>query len=57
MDEGLVQFGLTAFVTPLVVVNPPGVVPVFVALLVALFLSSPDAACFQIGRDDSCLCD
>jgi hypothetical protein len=37
MDEGLVQFGLTAFVTPLVVVNPPGVVPVFVALLVALF--------------------
>lgn len=32
MDEGLVQYGLTAFVTLLVVVDPPGVVPIFVAL-------------------------
>ena len=32
MDEGLVKFGLTAFVTLLVVVDPPGVVPISVAL-------------------------
>ena len=32
MNEGLVQFGLTAFVALLVVVNPPGVVPIFVSL-------------------------
>jgi multiple antibiotic resistance protein len=32
MSEGLVQFGLTAFVTLLVVIDPPGVVPIFVSL-------------------------
>ena len=32
MDPGLLRFGLAAFVTLLVVVDPPGVVPVFVAL-------------------------
>jgi small neutral amino acid transporter SnatA (MarC family) len=32
MSEGLLQFGLTAFVTLLVVIDPPGVVPIFVSL-------------------------
>lgn len=32
MDQNLMQFGLAAFVTLLVVVDPPGVVPIFVAL-------------------------
>ena len=32
MNEELVQFGLTAFVTLLVVIDPPGVVPIFVSL-------------------------
>ena len=32
MDEGLLRFGLTAFVTLLVVVDPFGVVPIFVSL-------------------------
>jgi multiple antibiotic resistance protein len=32
MEEGLVQFGLTAFLTLAVVVDPPGAVPIFIAL-------------------------
>lgn len=32
MNEELLRFSLTAFVTLLVVVDPPGVVPIFVAL-------------------------
>lgn len=32
MDQDLMRFGLAAFVTLLVVVDPPGVVPIFVAL-------------------------
>ena len=32
MNEELMRFSLTAFVTLLVVVDPPGVVPIFVAL-------------------------
>lgn len=32
MDQELLRFGLAAFVTLLVVVDPPGVVPIFVAL-------------------------
>lgn len=32
IDEKLLQFGLTAFVTLLVVVDPPGVVPIIAAL-------------------------
>jgi multiple antibiotic resistance protein len=32
MDQEILRFGLAAFVTLLVVVDPPGVVPIFVAL-------------------------
>src|SRR6185436_4274069 len=32
MDQDLMRFGLAAFVTLLVVVDPPGVVPIYVAL-------------------------
>lgn len=32
MNQELFQFGLTAFVTLLVVIDPPGVVPIFVSL-------------------------
>jgi multiple antibiotic resistance protein len=32
MDQGVLRFGLAAFVTLLVVVDPPGVVPIYVAL-------------------------
>jgi multiple antibiotic resistance protein len=32
MDQGFIRFGLAAFVTILVVVDPPGVVPIYVAL-------------------------
>ena len=32
MDQEFVRFGLAAFVTLLIVVDPPGVVPIFVAL-------------------------
>jgi hypothetical protein len=32
MDEGPARFGLTAIVTLLMVVDPPGVAPIFVAL-------------------------
>src|SRR4026209_1453408 len=32
MDQDIMRFGLAAFVTLLVVVDPPGVVPIFVAL-------------------------
>src|SRR5688500_1296658 len=32
MDQDILRFGLAAFVTLLVVVDPPGVVPIFVAL-------------------------
>src|SRR6187200_2890119 len=32
MDQDFMRFGLAAFVTLLVVVDPPGVVPIFVAL-------------------------
>lgn len=32
MDQALLKFGLAAFVTLLVVVDPPGVVPIYVAL-------------------------
>lgn len=32
MDQDIIKFGLAAFVTLLVVVDPPGVVPIYVAL-------------------------
>ena len=32
MDQDLLRFSLAAFITLLVVVDPPGVVPIFVAL-------------------------
>ncbi|MBA3440757.1 MAG: hypothetical protein H0T92_12900 [Pyrinomonadaceae bacterium] len=32
IDKGLVKFSLTAFVTLLVVVDPPGMVPIVVSL-------------------------
>ncbi|BBA36116.1 membrane protein, MarC family [Methylocaldum marinum] len=32
MEEGLLQFGLTAFLTLAVVVDPPGMLPIFIAL-------------------------
>jgi multiple antibiotic resistance protein len=32
MDQDFLRFGLAAFVTLLVVVDPPGVVPIYVAL-------------------------
>ncbi|MFN2513574.1 MAG: MarC family protein [Pyrinomonadaceae bacterium] len=32
MDQDFIRFGLAAFVTLLVIVDPPGIVPIFVAL-------------------------
>jgi multiple antibiotic resistance protein len=43
MSIGLLQFGLTAFVTLLVVVDPFGVVPIFVALMKSMTTSERQA--------------